>query len=63
MVIIIEKILDLIYPQTCSICGKLNEKSLCNKCRIKLEKEYKFQTDNYEDDVTKNFVEHYFWTK
>jgi len=34
-----EEILNLIYPQTCGICGKLNTNSLCNKCKIELKKE------------------------
>lgn len=34
-----EKILNLIYPQTCGICGKINENSLCKKCEIKLNKQ------------------------
>lgn len=37
-----EKILNLIYPQTCGICGKLSPNSLCNKCEIELKK----QTEN-----------------
>lgn len=28
-----------IYPQTCGICGKVNSKSLCNKCEIELKKQ------------------------
>lgn len=63
MINIFQKLLDLIYPQVCGICGKLNSKSICNKCRIKLEKEYKFQTDNYEDDLSKNFIEHNYFFK
>lgn len=63
MIIIFENILNLIYPQTCGICGKLNSKSLCNKCIIKLQKEYQFQTDNYEKDTSKNFVEHNYFFK
>lgn len=63
MINIFQKILDLIYPQVCGICGKLDRKSLCNKCRIKLEKEYKFQTDNYEDYLSKNFIEHNYFFK
>ena len=63
MIKILEKTIDLLYPQTCSICGKLQKKSLCNKCKVKLHKEYEFKTENYEKDLDKNFVEHYFWTK
>ncbi len=58
-----EKILDLIYPQTCGICGKQNAKSLCNKCKIKLEKEFKYKTDSYEQDLNKNFIEHSYFFK
>lgn len=63
VIIILEKILNFIYPQVCSICGKLNQKSLCNKCKIRLEKEFKFQTDNYSEDLEKNFVEHHYFFK
>ena len=38
----IQKILNLIYPQTCGICGKVNLNSLCNKCAVQLKKEEKF---------------------
>lgn len=34
-----EKILNLIYPQTCGICGKLATNSLCKKCEIELKKQ------------------------
>lgn len=63
MVLILENILDLIYPQVCGICGKLNLKSLCNKCKIKLEKEFEYQTDNYEEDSSKNFIKHHYFFK
>lgn len=60
---IIETILNLLYPQVCSICGKLNTKSLCNKCKKELEKEFNFQTDNYEEDESKKFIEHHYLFK
>ncbi len=31
--------IDLIYPQTCGICGKLAKDSLCKKCEIELKKQ------------------------
>ena len=34
-----EQILNLIYPQTCGICGKLAPNSLCKKCEIELKKQ------------------------
>ena len=52
----------MIYPQVCSICGKLNRESLCNKCRIKLEKEFNFQVDDYSNSE-KNFIEHSYFFK
>lgn len=46
---ILNKVLDLIYPQVCGICGKINTKSLCNKCEINLKKYLAIQIDNYND--------------
>lgn len=37
-ILIQEKVLNLIYPQTCGICGKINHNSLCKKCEIELKK-------------------------
>ena len=36
-----EKIINLIYPQTCGICGKINNKTICSKCNIQLKKQGK----------------------
>lgn len=36
-----EKIINLIYPQTCGICGKINNKTICSKCNIQLKKQEK----------------------
>ena len=36
-----EKIINLIYPQTCGICGKINHKAICPKCNIQLKKQEK----------------------
>lgn len=41
------KILNLIYPQTCGICGKFNAESLCPKCEINLKKQS-------ENEIIKN---------
>ena len=35
----VSNFLNLIYPQTCGICGKLAPESLCKKCEIELKKE------------------------
>ena len=63
MINIFENILDLIYPQVCGICGKINSESLCNKCKVKLKKEFDFKTDDYEQDISKNFIEHNYFFK
>lgn len=63
MIIILEKVINLIYPQVCSICGKLNTKSLCNRCKNKLEKEFENKTDNYLEDSEKNFIKHHYFFK
>ena len=34
----INKILDLIYPPVCGICGKINNNNLCKKCEMELKK-------------------------
>ena len=41
----------------------METKSLCNKCRNKLKKEYKFERDDYNTDISKNFIEHYYFFK
>ena len=60
---ILENVLDLIYPRVCGICGKVNTKALCNKCEVKIKKEFKFKTDNYKADIDKNFIEHHYFFK
>lgn len=48
---IFNKILDLIYPPACGICGKLSENYLCKKCQNKLYKEAVFGQEKYEDKL------------
>lgn len=56
-------ILDVIFPPVCSMCGKINRKSLCNKCKIKLEESFNLQEDNYSTHIDKNFQKHYYFFK
>ena len=63
MIIIVEKILNILYPQVCGLCGKLNKEALCNKCKILLQKEYCFQTDSYINDSEKFFIQHTYFFK
>lgn len=44
-----EKIINLIYPQTCGICGKINHKAICTKCNMQLKKQEKMSTLTKEE--------------
>ena len=50
-----QKILDLIYPPNCLICGKNSEEYLCKKCEKILEKYAINKIDQY---LNKNFSKH-----
>ena len=50
-----EKILNLIYPQTCGICGKLAQNSLCKKCEINLEKQSENQIINNGEEIENKY--------
>ena len=50
-------IMDLIYPPTCGICGKLNRSLLCKKCELMLDKQAKFVVEKNKC-CDKNFMEH-----
>lgn len=52
-----DKILDLIYPPVCGICGKLNQNYLCKKCQKVLENQSKFVIDENQD-FNQNFNKH-----
>lgn len=42
-------LLNLIYPPTCGICGKLNSNFLCNKCQKQLESQAKFKVEKNQN--------------
>lgn len=42
--------LNLIYPQICGICGRINENSLCKKCELRLDKEFNIYFEKYIED-------------
>lgn len=35
---IIKKILELLWPETCPFCGKISKTGICERCRIKIKK-------------------------
>ena len=54
--IIQEKITNLIYPQTCGICGKIATKSICPKCNRELKKQAEvniLQKEEIEENIKK----------
>lgn len=53
-----EKVLNIIYPQICGICGKISKKSICRKCEIILERQAQFAIINEGLEIeNKNFDE------
>lgn len=52
------KILDIIFPPVCGICGKIDPNSLCKKCEIQLKNQAVFGDDDYSKDEGKYFDEH-----
>ena len=51
---LIDKILDIIYPPFCGICGKGKNTFLCKKCEEKLKREAVWGKDQYEDKYFEN---------
>ncbi len=45
-------LLDIIYPPVCGICDKINKKSLCKKCEIKIKP---YQINEIEKIKNKSF--------
>ncbi len=45
----IEKILEMIFPTCCGLCGKIYSGSICPKCYYNLKNELKFSKENNED--------------
>jgi ComF family protein len=50
-------VLNLIYPPTCGICGKLNSNFLCKKCEKQLELQSKFEIEENQN-INYYFEEH-----
>lgn len=51
-------LLELIYPNVCGICKKINKQSLCENCKKKMESITISKIDNYKNDNTKYFDKH-----
>ena len=47
----------MLFPPVCGICGKLDKNSLCNKCKIRLQKNALCKIEDYKD-TSSYFDEH-----
>lgn len=56
-------LLELIYPNICGICGKLDSNSLCKECKEKLDRIIISKTENYKNDTSKFFDKHTYMFK
>lgn len=56
----VPQILNLIYPPTCGICGKLSQEYLCKKCEKILEAQALFEIEKVSNmsEINKNFENH-----
>lgn len=54
---ILKQIINLIYPQTCGICGKIVNEPICTKCRNKLEELAVCNIHNYSHQ---SFTRHFY---
>jgi len=55
---ILPKILSIIYPQVCLICGRPVQKEICNKCELMLNRQLALGIDDYTLNNEKEFDEH-----
>lgn len=53
LIFLLGKLINILYPKQCIICGKLNEDEICTKCYNRIEQNEKI--DKYTD---KSFDEH-----
>lgn len=52
---IFEKIINLIYPKVCGICGEIASDDICNKCKVEIKGWKRNKKHIY---LTKNFTTH-----
>lgn len=45
----LKKVLDLLYPPVCGICGKQHDENLCSKCKVIIKKIEKGQFFSYKN--------------
>ena len=50
-------LINLIYPNTCGICDKISNSSICKKCELMINDILKCKVEYYKD---KNFTKHFY---
>lgn len=55
---ILDSLLELIYPNVCGICGKINRNSLCDECKRKMRSIIVAKIVDYKRDNLKFFDKH-----
>lgn len=58
LIFLLRKLIDILYPKQCVICGKLNEDAICTKCYNAIKPSVRI--DRYKN---KNFNEHLYILK
>ena len=57
------RVLHLLYPSVCGICGKIHPNGLCKKCEITLKKELFLKIDYPKTNQTTYFRKHIYIAK
>lgn len=57
--LLLDKLLNIIYPPVCGFCNEINENFLCDKCKSKIDKIKLNKIDDY-NNVPVYFSEHYY---
>lgn len=55
-IFVFNKILDIIYPPICLMCGKNDEKYLCNQCEKQIKKIELLKIEKYENKYFNNHL-------
>src|SRR5574344_481616 len=54
LIFLCNKIVEILYPQTCIICGKEHKNSICEKCENQIHRIYKYKYINVKNRYFEN---------
>ena len=54
--ILLDNILELIYPPKCGICNKFSKEYLCKKCELRLLKIFNYKQEKYLEKYFSNHI-------